>query len=210
MKRLPLVLILLLFVSLIINGNTVKQATGLSNIDTFAKYRDTIIGNFTGLHNDTLICEPLDTTPMEGTYFIIWRIRSNNKQIPSIQVNNVFPLKFTTEGDLDGNGTDEVGFLKSWPYSTWEVYCALTLINGQWNFLIEPQSVWEDHLTDTLSTKDLIKPYNEKYVKVKFSTSRYISDTEDVDFCVIDTLIKINTYAITKDSDFIQIDDLAY
>ena len=45
--------------------------------------------------------------------------------------------KLVNEGDLDGNGTCEVGYLHTWVSSQWRYYRIYTLVNGEWRNLIQ-------------------------------------------------------------------------
>lgn len=51
-------------------------------------------------------------------------------------------------GDLDGNGTDEIGMLHDWFTSCWKAYYVFTLKNKKWQRLIPPVSThctqWEE------------------------------------------------------------------
>ena len=97
--------------------------------------QDTIIGNFTGNGQDSLfvVC---DTTKEEadGCFYI----QSNNKEIPRLNLIGIYnaPPKLVNEGDLDDNGTCEVGYLPTWNNSQWRSYCIFTLVNYQWRYLV--------------------------------------------------------------------------
>lgn len=105
--------------------------------------QDTIFGNFTGKGIDTLFVEmvspaPSDTTSnhLLDTHFYI---ASTNKKIPKVEIIGVIqtPPKLVNEGDLDGNGTCEVGYLPTWVNSQWRWYRILTFHNGEWRYLID-------------------------------------------------------------------------
>lgn len=63
---------------------------------------------------------------------------SSNKHIPRIELYGIFqaPPKLVNEGDLDGNGTCEVGYLHTWYNSQWRQYRIFTLRHGKWKYLI--------------------------------------------------------------------------
>ena len=98
--------------------------------------RDTIIGNFTGKGKDTLyvVC---DTTKGDGEMWQYYA-QSNNKEIPRLNLwgwHSIQP-KIVNEGDLDGNGTCDVGYLHTWITSQWRFYRIFSLVNGEWRYLV--------------------------------------------------------------------------
>lgn len=99
--------------------------------------QDTIVGNFTGKGIDTLyVCyDPTKGDAEEWQYYA----ESNNKAIPRLNLwgcDFVQP-KLVNEGDLDGNGTCEVGYLHTWINSQWRYYRILTLVKGEWRYLVK-------------------------------------------------------------------------
>lgn len=189
MKHFPLFLIsLILFFGC---ENTHKSVES----DPLAQYRDTLIGNFNGLEIDTLIAEPIDTingewnkeNVFEGWHYK-WRVFTKNGSIKDLTINNkIIGIHFVKEGDLDGNGTEEWGYVTEWPTSNWMCYHAFTNINGEWQHIIQPSTIYIPHL-DSISKADILQPSeNAGFLKVKFSDVR--NDGED--FLIIDTLIRI-------------------
>lgn len=99
--------------------------------------QDTIIGNFTGHSIDTLFVESVDTGP--AAFEECFYLRSNNKKIPRIKlITNIVwcPPMLVNEGDLDGNGTCEVGYLPTWGTSQFREYLILTLVKNEWRYLV--------------------------------------------------------------------------
>lgn len=99
--------------------------------------KDTIIGNFTGISIDTLYVDMVVGHNDEKlTEFFL---RSTNIKIPSIELYGYadVPPKLVNEGDLDGNGTSEVGYLHTCMNSQWRYYRILTLVNNEWRYLID-------------------------------------------------------------------------
>lgn len=97
--------------------------------------KDTIIGNFTGLGIDTLYVSTVENFPevsedlqpgsleyyMEYQHFYA---RSNNPEIPDVEILGM-PYgapQLVYEGDLDGDGRNEWGFLPVWMNSQWRTY----------------------------------------------------------------------------------------
>ena len=135
--------------------------------------RDTIVGNFTGRGLDTLYV--VHSEPDTSQYWeeaISYYAVSNNKKIPPMQLYGhvrVAP-RIVFEGDLDGNGTDEWGYLHTWMSSQWRYYRVFTLINGEWRYLVESDKL------DTpewfrCSGQEIIEPAGKPgYVMIHYGT----------------------------------------
>lgn len=126
-----------------LDNTFLKCASNVSNfwrvINTIDGHKemDTIVGNFTENRIDTLYVDT-DTTKSDGEKWQFFA-RSSNPKIPLFNLwgfSNASP-KLVNEGDLDGNGTCEVGYLHTWMNSQWRYYRILTLVNGQWRYLVE-------------------------------------------------------------------------
>lgn len=110
--------------------------------------RDTIVGNFTGRGKDTLyvVKEVIGEYSVDSIIEPKYYIASNNPKIPRRELYgcpNCSP-RLVFEGDLDGNGTDEVGYLHTWVMSQWRVYRIFTLVNGKWRYLVEGEYLITD------------------------------------------------------------------
>ena len=101
--------------------------------------QDTIIGNFTGTSIDTLYVDKVVGQNDEKYKLTEFFLRSTNIKIPCIELYGYadVPPKLVNEGDLDGNGTSEVGYLHTWMNSQWRYYRILTLVNNEWRYLID-------------------------------------------------------------------------
>lgn len=101
--------------------------------------QDTIIGNFTGTSIDTLYVDKVVGQNDEKYKLTEFFLRSTNIKIPSIELYGYadVPPKLVNEGDLDANGTSEVGYLHTWMNSQWRYYRILTLVNNEWRYLID-------------------------------------------------------------------------
>lgn len=182
------------------NNNKVHKAHKSLDSDSLAQYRDTLIGKFNGIDVDTLICEPIDSlSPKEdGTYggcHYKWRVYTTNGTVKDLIVGKTVGINFIKEGDLDGNGTEEWGYVTQWPTSMWMRYNAFTNINGEWQHIIEPTPIWiphldqQDSLYHTIREEDILQPSEKSdFIKVKFSDVRNNGE----DFLLIDTLIQVN------------------
>ena len=67
-------------------------------------------------------------------------IRFSDPSIPTIEVPNSIGGSPSNQGDLNGNGTDEIGLLPDWFSSCWREYFVWTLTNQSWRYLVEPFS----------------------------------------------------------------------
>lgn len=99
--------------------------------------QDTIVGNFTGCGIDTLYVETKKKKTDYGEY--VYYLASNNPKIPRIKLYGCdeFQPRLVNEGDLDGNGTVEVGYLRTWLNSQWRDYRIFTLVDRKWRYLVE-------------------------------------------------------------------------
>lgn len=195
MKYLPIFLISLTLLCVVGCGRKHQSAEA----DHLAQYRDTLIGNFNGLEIDTLICEPMDSINADYKRFhhYKWRVFAKNNTVnPLIIDYKTIGIHFVNEGDLDGNGTDEWGYVTEWETSNWMGYHAFTNINGEWQHIIEPTSIWlphidpQDSLYYTINKENILQSSEKAgFLKVKFSDIR----NDGADFIIIDTLIQINT-----------------
>lgn len=164
-----------------------------SELDYLTQYRDTLIGRFDGIDIDTLIAEPIGKK--DGGWYFKWRVFTKNNSVkPLIIDNKTIGIHFVYEGDLDGHGADEWGYVAESSTSNWMNYHAFTNVNGEWQHIIEPTSIWLPHLDPQdsvsyrISKEDILQPSeNSGFLKVKFSDVR--NDGED--FLIIDTLIQI-------------------
>jgi hypothetical protein len=70
--------------------------------------------------------------------------------IPSIIINTCIGGTPVNEGDINDNGTDEVGILPVWETSCWKGYFVYTLDNNQWTEILDPISThciqWEKNI----------------------------------------------------------------
>ncbi len=67
-------------------------------------------------------------------------LKFSDPNIPSIKVENCIGGTPTNLGDLNQNGTDEIGLLPEWFSSYWSAYHVWTFINGKWVQAVSPFS----------------------------------------------------------------------
>lgn len=156
--------------------------------------QDTIVGNFTGNGIDTLYIEMVENPKydvrnddMEQMY--IYYLSSNNKNIPKIELYgcDAAPPKLVNEGDLDGNGTCEVGYIHTWTMSQWRYYRIFTLVKNEWRYLVEGDYLdtpeWFRHSGVDVAEPGkkkgtvLIHHYYEGYDEIKEERIAEIRDT---------------------------------
>lgn len=65
-------------------------------------------------------------------------LKFSNNNIPSIKLENCIGGKPVSLGDLNNDGTDEIGILPQWWSSCWMSYKVYTLKNGEWKYLVDP------------------------------------------------------------------------
>ena len=185
----------ILFLSITSIGCSQKKPQQKAVTDHLAQYRDTIVGNFCGSQIDTLICEPLDSIsdPSYSGFHYRWRVFAKNKSVNGLLLGNTIGIHFVKEGDLDGDGTDEWGYVTEWETSNWMMYQVYTYADKKPQLLYEPLPIYLFHIepesdsfvsakTDIVTTSD--RPAT---VKVKFSDVR--NDGED--FLLIDTIVPL-------------------
>lgn len=92
------------------------------------------------------------------------------------------------EGDLDGNGTCEVGYLHTGENSQWRQYRIFTLVNGQWRYLVDNIIINEEEPEDCLSTpewfrasgKQIAEPGPKKgWIKINYATRTVKPEIKD-------------------------------
>lgn len=100
--------------------------------------QDTIVGNFTGHGIDTLYVKTTSRKKNTDLGINDYYLVSNNPKIPRIKLygcDEIQPM-LVNEGDLDGNGTTEVGYLHTWINSQWRQYRIFTLVGNEWRYLV--------------------------------------------------------------------------
>jgi hypothetical protein len=122
--------------------------------------RESIYGNFTGFSHDTLYVKALDE---ENSFNIV----GSNPEIPILILKNTISPLLVNEGDLDGNGTTEIGILDTWLTSSCRLYRIYTLKENAW-YYITPHL--ETSLNIRASGVELAEPSNIKgKIRVRYS-----------------------------------------
>ena len=134
--------------------------------------QDTIVGNFTGKGIDTLYVVEKENNNNDSSGKTFYLKSSNISLAPlNLGLHSGAPM-LVNEGDLDGNGTIEVGYLPVWTTSQWRIYRVLTFKNEKWCYLLNPKHDYMD--TGELiraSGKEIVEPSKKKgWIKVNYET----------------------------------------
>ena len=179
------------------NVGNIRSSNEECQLDSLVQYRDTIVGKFNGIDTDTLICEPvgkLIKDDLFGEFYTEWRVYTAKGTVEELKIGNTIGIEFVKEGDLDGNKTEEWGFLTQWPTSSWTVYELFTYDEGKWKLMVEPIRIWRDHLETSFSESDIAQPSDKKgFIRIK--TSDVIDEVTN--WIVVDTIVPItpNSYS---------------
>jgi ketosteroid isomerase-like protein len=102
-------------------------------------------------------------------------IKFSDSSIPSIKIENCISGMPINHGDLNNNGTDEIGLLPGWFNSCWTDYYVWTFINAEWTNAVEPFP------THCNQWDDGIKPIEIDYNKEGFVIIRYSEFSDESD-----------------------------
>ncbi len=156
--------------------------------------RDTIFGRFNGRNIDTLHIETRKVKSGDTTKTVEYYAVSSRKTMPEVKLKGTphRAPKLVYEGDLDGNGTDEWGYLATGVSSQWRTYSVFTLQKGRWCYLVKSNRL---ETTDWFrcSGKEVVEKGGKKgFVKINygFATSENSK--------ILDTIVKVSFTPITK------------
>lgn len=168
--------------------------------------QDTITGNFTGLGIDTLYVaseyiEP-DSDDDWHTYRAKYYAKSNNPQLPTIELYGCIyasPL-LVYEGDVDGDGKDEWGYIHTWMTSQWRYYRIYNYDNKtrKWRFLYQDETGADPYLLETGllirgSGREIVeKGPKPGYIKINYQT---VGADEEIR----DTIVRATYTPISED-----------
>lgn len=161
-----------------------------------------ITGNFTGLGIDTLyVVERIDNLydMYDGYKFYV---KSNNPDLPTIEIYGCGYEKplLVYEGDVDGDGKDEWGYLPTWVNSQWRQYRIYNYDNArkEWRFLYYDTDSSGENL---LSTPEYVRGSGvdlvEKGPKPGLIKINYGDNGPEFD--IHDTIVKPTYTRISKD-----------
>lgn len=171
--------------------------------------QDTITGNFTGLGIDTLyvVTEHIKIDPNreDGEYDNYdWKYyaKSNNHKLPSIELfvdDRYSSPRLVYEGDVDGDGKDEWGYLPVVENSQWSTYRIYNYDNKtrKWRYLYKDKTDADPML---LFTGEFFRG-SEREVVEKGPKSGYIKinyATDGVNQELRDTIVRATYTPITE------------
>ncbi|MFM8371816.1 MAG: hypothetical protein ACKOCO_05490 [Bacteroidota bacterium] len=95
---------------------------------------------------------PKDFGDSSGNLFdedkLVVTIAFPGSELPTISIKESVTVYLVNEGDLDGDGADELGVVPGRGYGIWSWYHLYTFKKGQWSKLIYPFRVHFDDLRD--------------------------------------------------------------
>lgn len=198
-----------IFVAIFVRAFTpeTSQLDGTQSIPL--ELNDSLIGKFNGIDIDTLICEPIGNPINDevfGELYLEWKVFTKQGTTKDITIRNTTGIRLVNEGDLDGNGFEEWGFLNLSPNTSWTYYYVFTAINGKWHLLIDPVFIWSEHVNtelnpdETITLQDIVSQSDiNGYVNVRMS----VTDEDVIDYSIGDSLLEISPKEyITLDVDW--------
>ncbi len=169
--------------------------------------RDTIIGNFTGKGIDTLFVKKVSRADIERDSNLakyedkldlqqdtLFFLESTNPEIPFFQLCawSWIPPKLVNEGDLDGNGTCDFGYLQTWLNSQWRSYEVLTFYKGEWRYLIDDDKLFTSAIFRCADI-EIVEPGPRKgLVKINYLYEGHDVEGDEPHVEMRDTLVKPN------------------
>lgn len=103
--------------------------------------KDAVKGDFNGdgiLDYAWLVPPKIDSEGMDCVGECTSYIKFSDATIPSVKVEQCIGGYPTNLGDLNKNGTDEIGLLPGWFTSCWSAYYVYTFRNDKWIYAVEP------------------------------------------------------------------------
>jgi hypothetical protein len=144
--------------------------------ETYARHA-TIIGNFDGDGKNEIawmVGPKIDTSGMDCIGECECTIEFSNPKIEPFYLINCLPGDLKNEGDLDGDGTDEISIVPGWFTSAWRSMYLISFKNGQMQQIIEPFTVY---VGDDFNGKRIM-PSQHGYVTIV--TDRWNDDNTEI------------------------------
>jgi hypothetical protein len=111
-------------------------------------------------------------------------IHFSDTSIPSIEVESCIGGVPINQGDLNKNGTEEIGLLPDWFSSCWRGYYVWTLLNGKWERAVPTIS------THCYQWEKGVVPIESDTAKDEYVITRHTELTEE-DFIIVEESIPI-------------------
>ncbi|RYZ24573.1 MAG: hypothetical protein EOO16_00270 [Chitinophagaceae bacterium] len=121
------------------DGNDVRGTPQYLNYAKGYNQSDTVVGYFDADRTlDTAILRRCEVITVGKTATCRTKVTFLNRKIPSILLESTTSGFFEREGDLDGDGVDEIGFLPGWPTSACREYHVYGYRQGKWVEIVKP------------------------------------------------------------------------
>jgi hypothetical protein len=105
--------------------------------------KDAVEGDYNGdgkLESMWLVPPTVNDNAMDCEGKCFCTIKFSDSAIPIINIDNCIGGTPVNEGDLNSNGSDEIGLHPEWFTSCWGVYYVWTYKNGKWIYAVDPIS----------------------------------------------------------------------
>lgn len=167
-------------------GNTIMYD---NHVITGQKACEEIVGKFDGVHVDTVfIKEKRNPNAKEYNDMVKYYLCSRSGKLPPVELYGCYTMKpiMYAEGDLDGNGTDEIGYLHAWVNSQWRYYRILSFRKGKWRYMFsEDEEFLSTCQAFRHSGKEIAQPSGVVgKVKITYGPDRYRVDHKAKDTIV--------------------------
>jgi len=146
---------------------------------------DAIKGDFNGdgvLDYAWLVAPKLKGDEMECVGNCNSYIKFSDPSIPNIKIENCIGGNPNNLGDLNKDGSDEIGLLPDWFTSCWRAYYVWTLKENKWIYAVEPFSTYCSQWEDGVIPIEIDKS-KDGYVLIRYSE-------------MVDTEIKVKTKSV--------------
>lgn len=134
--------------------------------------------NGDGKKESMYIVEPKLNEDMDCIGECTCYIRFSDKNIPSIKIENCMVVGARNIGDLNNNGTDEIGYIPALEMGTWHSYNVMGISHNKWIYVVDSFIVWEDHL-------------DRGMVPILKAQNGYVYTNESVEYIIKKKLVKV-------------------
>ena len=141
-----------------------------NHVITGQKASDQIVGKFDGRHIDTVYIERIFIDDIEDDDHCRYYLCSKSGRLPKVRLDGCMFMKplIYAEGDLDGNGTDDIGYLNTGVNGQWRFYLILTFRKGEWMLLFDIEDCLSTCQPFRTSGEKIVEPYKKGKVIVKY------------------------------------------
>ncbi|MCQ2113171.1 MAG: hypothetical protein MJY95_07510 [Bacteroidaceae bacterium] len=150
---------------------------------------DTVIGKFDGVNIDTLFLQQQEIIDIHDVSYLL---TSTSGKLPAIQMYGYHDVKpcVYEEGDLDGNGTDEVAYMNSMDTGGWRMYYILSFKDGKWmNMFPDLKDILYTGTSFRGLDYEIAQPYEKGKVKLTYYFEGYDEKIGDRIEEVRDTIV---------------------